>query len=97
MKRLCILVFAMLCSTAAISIAVEPLETDTIQTPAGDLTITFIGHGTLMFSFQEKTLKQGKKKLSRQQFKRAAIEMEMARKLAPGNPTYRQDLPKIVR
>ncbi|MHB8069386.1 MAG: hypothetical protein ACYDIC_15960 [Desulfobaccales bacterium] len=36
--------------------------------------------------------KQGKQKLSRQQFKRAAIEMEMARKLAPGNSTYKQDL-----
>ena len=36
--------------------------------------------------------KQGKQKLSRQQFKRAAIEMEMARKLAPGNPNYKQEL-----
>jgi len=36
--------------------------------------------------------RQGKKKLSRQQFKRASIEMEMARKLAPGNATYKQDL-----
>ncbi len=36
--------------------------------------------------------KQGKKKLSRQQFKRASIEMDMARKLAPGNPTYKQDM-----
>lgn len=36
--------------------------------------------------------KQGKQKLSRQQFKRASIEMDMARKLAPGNPTYKQDL-----
>lgn len=41
--------------------------------------------------------KQGKKKLSRQQFKRAAIEMEQARKLAPGNPTYRQDLKQFLR
>ncbi len=36
--------------------------------------------------------RQGKQKLSRQQFKRASIEMDMARKLAPGNPTYKQDL-----
>lgn len=36
--------------------------------------------------------KQGKQKLSRQQFKRASIEMEQARKLAPGNATYKQDL-----
>jgi Flp pilus assembly protein TadD len=41
--------------------------------------------------------KKGKRKLSRQQFKRAAIEMEMARKLAPGNPAYRQDLKKIIK
>jgi tetratricopeptide (TPR) repeat protein len=41
--------------------------------------------------------KKGKKKLSRQQFKRATIEMEMARKLAPGNPTYRQDLRQIIK
>jgi len=41
--------------------------------------------------------KQGKKSLAKQQFKRAAIEMEMARKLAPGNPTYRQDLQQTIR
>jgi len=35
--------------------------------------------------------KQGKKNLSRQQFKRAAIEMGQARKLAPNNPAYRQE------
>jgi tetratricopeptide (TPR) repeat protein len=39
--------------------------------------------------------KQGKQKLSRQQFKRAAIEMEQARKLAPGNPTYKQELQPV--
>jgi len=31
-------------------------EKDIIKTSAGDLEITFIGHGTLMFSFQGKTL-----------------------------------------
>ncbi|MBI4643384.1 MAG: tetratricopeptide repeat protein [Deltaproteobacteria bacterium] len=41
--------------------------------------------------------KQGKKSLSRQQFKRASIEMEVARKLAPNNSTYRQDLQQIIR
>ncbi len=35
--------------------------------------------------------KQGKKKLSRQQFKRAAIEMELARKIEPSNSLYKQD------
>lgn len=41
--------------------------------------------------------KQGKKTLAKQQFKRASIEMEVARKLAPGNPTYRQDSQQIIR
>jgi tetratricopeptide (TPR) repeat protein len=41
--------------------------------------------------------KQGKKRHSRQQFKRAAIEMEQARKLAPNNSTYKQDLKQILR
>jgi len=40
--------------------------------------------------------KQGKQKLSRQQFKRASIEMEQARKLAPGNSTYKQDLQQVL-
>ena len=31
--------------------AQEGLETDTIKTSAGDLKITFLGHGTLMFTF----------------------------------------------
>lgn len=31
-------------------------EQDTIKTSAGDLTITFIGHGTLMFSFNGKVI-----------------------------------------
>jgi tetratricopeptide (TPR) repeat protein len=42
--------------------------------------------------------KQGKTKLARQQLKRASIEMEMARKIDPGNPLYRQDVkPKTGR
>ena len=32
----------------------EPFETDVIQTSAGDLKITFLGHGTLMLTFSEK-------------------------------------------
>ncbi|MBM4042191.1 MAG: MBL fold metallo-hydrolase [Planctomycetes bacterium] len=32
------------------------LETDTIKTSAGDLKITFVGHGTLMFVFGGKTI-----------------------------------------
>jgi L-ascorbate metabolism protein UlaG (beta-lactamase superfamily) len=36
--------------------AQESLETDIIKTSAGDLKITFIGHGTLMFTFGGKTI-----------------------------------------
>jgi len=35
----------------AFSTVASGFETDTIQTSAGDLKITFIGHGTLMFEF----------------------------------------------
>lgn len=39
--------------------------------------------------------KQGKKKMARQQFKRAATEMELARKIEPSNPLYRQNLKQM--
>jgi L-ascorbate metabolism protein UlaG (beta-lactamase superfamily) len=35
---------------------VQGFDSDTINTSAGDLRITFIGHGTLMFSFGGKTI-----------------------------------------
>lgn len=34
----------------------SPLEKDTFPTPDGDLTITFIGHASLMFSYSGKTI-----------------------------------------
>jgi L-ascorbate metabolism protein UlaG (beta-lactamase superfamily) len=37
-------------------VAQDHFETDTIKTPAGDLVITFVGHGTLMFEFAGKTI-----------------------------------------
>jgi len=40
--------------------------------------------------------KKGKKKVSRQQYKRASIEMGQARKLEPGNALYRQDIKQII-
>lgn len=40
---------------------------------------------------------QGKKRIARQQFKRAAIEMELARKLAPNNALYKQDPKQVIR
>ena len=36
--------------------AQEKLETDVIKTSAGNLEITFIGHGTLMFTFGGKVI-----------------------------------------
>jgi tetratricopeptide (TPR) repeat protein len=39
--------------------------------------------------------RKGLKKKSRGLFKQAATEMELARKFAPNNPTYRQDLKQI--
>ena len=40
--------------------------------------------------------KKGKKRVSRQQFKRAAIEMEQARKLEPNNSLFKQDAKQII-
>jgi L-ascorbate metabolism protein UlaG (beta-lactamase superfamily) len=36
--------------------AQQQLETDTLPTSAGDLTITFVGHGSLMFAFNGKII-----------------------------------------
>ena len=36
--------------------AMEPFETDIIKTSDGDLKITFIGHGTLMFAFNQQII-----------------------------------------
>jgi len=38
------------------ALAQEKFETDVIKTSAGDLKITFLGHGTLMFSFGGKII-----------------------------------------
>jgi L-ascorbate metabolism protein UlaG (beta-lactamase superfamily) len=38
------------------ALAVEGFDTDVIQTASGDLQITFIGHGTLMFAFNGKVI-----------------------------------------
>ncbi|MCX5892098.1 MAG: tetratricopeptide repeat protein [Deltaproteobacteria bacterium] len=50
-----------------------------------------------VFSYQGEIYeKQGKKKLARQQFKRAAIEMELARKIEPNNALYRQNIKQMT-
>ena len=41
---------------AAPCMAEESFETDIIKTNKGDLEITFIGHGTLMFKFDNKVI-----------------------------------------
>ena len=41
---------------AAVAAAQDKFETDTIKTSSGDLKITFIGHGTLMFGFERKII-----------------------------------------
>jgi len=38
------------------AIAGAPYETDTLKTSTGDLKITFIGHGTLMFTYGQKVI-----------------------------------------
>lgn len=40
--------------------------------------------------------RQGQKAKARQQFKRAAIEMDLARKFEPGNPLFRQDIKQMT-
>jgi L-ascorbate metabolism protein UlaG (beta-lactamase superfamily) len=45
----------MVCITMPV-MAQEQFEKDIIETSAGDLEITFIGHGTLMFTFDGKTI-----------------------------------------
>jgi L-ascorbate metabolism protein UlaG (beta-lactamase superfamily) len=44
------LMASLLCMTLSAA-AQDQFETDTLATPEGDLTITFIGHGTLFFTF----------------------------------------------
>ena len=51
MERLFLLTAALFTLCAFQATAQEAFETDIIKTSAGDLRITFIGHGTLMFTF----------------------------------------------
>lgn len=54
--RHCLLTAAM-CMVMSLGIAyAEPFEKDVIKTSGGDLEITFIGHGTLMFAFGGKII-----------------------------------------
>lgn len=53
-KYLVILNIVALC--CALSVQAKEFETDTFKTSSGNLTITFISHGTLMFSFAGKII-----------------------------------------
>ena len=51
MGRICLLLLFFIMVYTLSAAAEEPYETDIIKTSAGDLRITCIGHGTLMFTF----------------------------------------------
>jgi len=55
MFKLILLILFVLC-TANWATAQNQFETDIISTSSGDLKITFIGHGTLLFAFNEKII-----------------------------------------
>jgi L-ascorbate metabolism protein UlaG (beta-lactamase superfamily) len=56
MKRWCALTVACVFLMGVSSLAQAAFETDVIKTSAGDLKITFIGHGTLMCAFDGKVI-----------------------------------------
>ncbi len=56
MEKLVLSVCVLIISLVAGAVAQERFETDTVKTSAGDLKVTFIGHGTLMFTFQGKII-----------------------------------------
>ena len=56
MRTMFVAVSVLLMGFAVAAGAQEKFETDVITTSAGDLKITFIGHGTLMFTFGGKVI-----------------------------------------
>ncbi len=56
MSKIQILALALVCGLTLTGFAEAGFEEDVIPTSAGDLSITFIGHGTLMFTFNGKTI-----------------------------------------
>lgn len=56
MKKLTIYFFVIFFSAYILSFTQSNFEVDTIKTSEGDLAITFIAHGTLMFEFNDKII-----------------------------------------
>ena len=56
MRKLAILFSFFILFFSFVSFAQEGFETDVFETSAGELKITFIGHGTLMFAFDDKII-----------------------------------------
>ena len=56
MEKLLLMIFGFMTILAVQAAAQEKLEEDTFKTSAGDLKITFIGHGSLMFTFGGKII-----------------------------------------
>ena len=56
MPRLALMIVMLFMVGAGVVNAQAKFDQDVIKTGAGDLTITFIGHGTLMFTFGGKVI-----------------------------------------
>jgi L-ascorbate metabolism protein UlaG (beta-lactamase superfamily) len=56
MEKILVPVFALILGFAMVAGAAAGFEKDSIETSSGELNITFIGHGTLMFTFGGKVL-----------------------------------------
>ncbi len=56
MEKLVILLMALLLGLAPLLVSGQKHEEDLVPTASGDLKITFLGHGTLMFTFQNKVI-----------------------------------------
>ena len=56
MSNVLLFTTVLVCGLISTGFAGEGFEEDIIQTSAGDLSITFIGHGTLMFTFNGKII-----------------------------------------
>ena len=56
MEKFFLLINVLIVIFALTALARKKFETDSIKTSAGDLKITFIGHGTLMFTFGGKII-----------------------------------------